>query len=165
MVELFQNMSVTTFMLVTLGIMLIVVEFFQPSHRFPTYCGIVLIALGITLRMLGGGTFIMLFYMLFFCTVIIFAVHIIMLATQKKAWLTQSLALKLESSISEEDEYSHLLGRDGIATTDIDGSGHITVEDVILLVTGDEFISKGTKVRIVRVSGDSVRVVPVYDEE
>ena len=33
LIELFSGMSVVTFILVALGLMLIVIEFFQPTHR------------------------------------------------------------------------------------------------------------------------------------
>ena len=164
--ELFAGMSVVTFMLILVGLMLIVVEFFQPSYGFPTACGSALVLLGITVRMLSGGTFIMLFYMVLIIAVVILGAHMLMLATQKKPWLTQSLALKLENALPEDtDDYSFLLGRDGVATTDIDGNGHMAIDDVHFFVTSGVFIAKGTNVRVVRVAGDRIDVSAVYDDE
>ena len=162
---LFGDMSIVTFMLLVLGLMLIVVEFFQPSYRFPTYCGSVLIALGIIVRMLSGGTLLMLFYMVFGCAAVLIAAHLIMRVTQKRPWLSHSLALKLKRSMQEDDDgYGYLLGREGVATTDIDGNGHMTIDDVNFFVSGDGFISKGSTVRVVHVAGDSIKVMSVYED-
>ena len=162
--ELISGMSLVTVVSVTLGLMLIVIEFFQPAYRYPTYCGCALVLLGITVRMLGGGTMIMLFYMVFTCAAVLLALHMIMLAVHKKAWLTQSLALKLRRSI-EDEGYERLLGREGVATTDIDGTGHMAIDDVNFFVCGDEFIEKGCLVRVVSVDGDSIKVETVPSED
>ena len=166
LVDLFAGMSAVTVICVSIGLILIVIEFFQPAYKYPTYCGCALIALGVVVRMLGGGTFIMLFYMAFFCVTVLMAAHLIMLVTQKKAWLTHSLALKLRRAMQNDGEgYDYLRGREGVATTDIDGNGHMSLDDVNFFVTGDEFIEKGCLVRVVRVDGDSIRVEGVYSEE
>ncbi len=165
LVELFTGMSVVTFILLSLGLMLIVVEFFQPAHKISAYCGAVLTLCGIAVRMLSGGTLVMLFFMVFFCAVVLLAAHILKLFTQKRAWLATSLALKLERSVQEEtDGYEYILGREGVATTDISGNGHMSLDNVNFFVSSQEFIAKGSKVRVVHVFGDSIKVVPVYDE-
>ena len=158
--ELFTGTGIVTIMLISLGLMLIIIEFFQPAHRIPTYCGAALTVCGTAVRMFSGGTLVMLFFMVFGCVLILFLAHILMLLTQKRAWLTQSLALKLEHSINEDEieGYAFLLGRTGVATTDIRESGHMTIDDVIFFVACDSFIAKGTPVRVVNVSGDSIMV-------
>lgn len=163
--ELFAGMSTASFVLTLLGLMLIVVEFFQPSHGIAAACGAVLTICGVVVRMLSGGTSVMLFFMVFFIAVVLLAAHMLALRTQKKAWLTQSLALKLQNDVQEQEgDYSVLLGRDGMATTDIDGTGHMTLDDVNFFVTSEGFIAKGNTVRVVRVTGDRISVMPVYDE-
>lgn len=161
--ELFTGMSVATFILVALGLMLVVIEFFQPAHTVPTYCGVLLILCGITVRMLSGGTIVMLFFMVLFCVIVILAAHVLMLITQKKAWLTASLALKLQRTVESDSDYAHLLGCEGVATTDISGNGHMSVGDVNFFVCGDEFIPKGTAVRVVHVAGTNIKVAPMYE--
>lgn len=158
--ELFSGMSIVTFMLIGMGIMLIVVEFFQPSYGIASGCGVLLLLTGITVRMLSGGTLLMLFYMVSISAAVLFAAHILMLVTQKRAWLSTSLALKLRRSVMEAEgvEHASLLGRAGVATTDIDPEGHIMIGDVNLFVSGNEFIPKGAAVRVVCVEGDSIQV-------
>ncbi len=167
--QLFSGMSVVTFILWTAGLMLIVVEFFQPAKGILASCGAVLVLLAITVRMLAGGTLVMLFYMTFFSVSILLMAHMLMLVTQKRAWLSTSLALKLERSVREEsDSYSNLLGREGIATTDIAENGHIAVDDINLFVTCRHFVPKGSAMRVVCVEGDSIQVESIdpaeYDE-
>ena len=65
----------------------------------------------------------------------------------------------------QDDGYSYLLGREGVATTDINGTGHMSLDDVNFFVSGDEFIEKGCMVRVVRVDGESIKVVGIYEEE
>ncbi|MDE6398016.1 MAG: hypothetical protein K2L51_01715 [Clostridiales bacterium] len=165
--ELFGGMSIVTFMLIASGLILIVVEFFQPSYGIAAGCGALITLTGITVRMLSGGTLIMLFFMVFFCAVVLCAAYTLMLVTQKRAWLSTSLALKLKRSVLEEESesYDSLLGRKGIATTDIAESGHIAVDDVNLFVTCDDFIPKGCAVRVVRVNGDRISVERADGEE
>lgn len=102
--------------------------------------------------------------MVFACAAVLLVLHMIMLVTHKKGWLTHSLALKLRRSI-QDDGYEHLLGREGVATTDIDGTGHMSLDDVNFFVSGDEFIEKGCLVRVVHVDGESIRVTGVVSEE
>lgn len=158
--DLFGGMSIVTFMLIALGLMLVVTEFFQPTYGMAAGCGAVLLAAGVTVRILSGGTLLMLFFLSFFIVAVLIAAHMLMLVTQKRAWLSTSLALKLKRSVqeAEADGYVPLLGRKGIATTDIEASGHIAVDDVNLFVTADEFIPKGCAVRVVRADGNRIQV-------
>ena len=162
--DLITDSSIATVILLGLGLMLIIVEFFQPARGIPSYCGIVLSLCGIVIRMLkSDGTFIMLFYMLFGCALILLVAHVFLSLRQKKAWLTQSLAIKLEKAMNDDgiDDYEDLIDKIGTATTDIDENGHVTLGDINLYVASDTFIEKGSKVRVVRVSDDKIEVEAV----
>ena len=99
---LFSGMSLITGVLAIVGHLLIVVELFQPSRGIVGYCGAVALLCGIVVRMLMGGTILMLFIMVFLSVTVILSMHILMLCLQKRAWLTHALALKLEEKASEE---------------------------------------------------------------
>lgn len=159
---LFSQMSVATAVLGVVGLALIIIEFFQPAHKIPTYCGTALVLCAIAVRILCGGTFVMLFFMIFFCVLILFAAHLIMLVTQKKAWLATSLAIRLKREVDESQKsgYAYLLGLSGIASTDISPSGHVNLEGTDFIVSSDEFIEKGSLVEVVHVVGDVIKVVP-----
>lgn len=94
-VELFSQMSVMAFVCLLIGVVLIIVEFFQPISGILITCGSILIIVGVALRMIFGGTFAMMFFMFFFCVAICLCAHIIMLFRHKKDWLTHSLALSI----------------------------------------------------------------------
>ena len=159
---LFSQMSVATSIMCVVGLALIIIEFFQPAHKIPTYCGTALVLCAITVRILCGGTFVMLFFMVFFCALVLFAAHTIMLITQKKAWLSTSLAIKLKKEVDESARsgYAYLLGREGVASTDISPSGHILLDGTDFVVSSDEFIEKGSTVEVVHVVGDVIKVIP-----
>ena len=163
LIALVTDSSIATVILLGLGLMLIIVEFFQPSRGIPSYCGIVLLICGIVIRMLKDSSMIMLFYMVFGCAVILLAAHVLLSLLPKKAWLTQSLALKLEKAVegADIDDYESLVDKIGTATTDIDEFGHAAVGDINLYVASDTFIEKGSSVRVVRVSDDKIEVEPV----
>ena len=159
--ELFSGMSIVTFVLVITGHILIVVELFQSSRGIVGTCGILALLCGIVVRMLSGGTLLMLFFMTFFSVVIVFIVHLLMLRFQKKAWLTHALALKLEEKASEDT----LVGKHGIAETDISPVGTVAIEGQTVTAYGNTFIEKGQSVCVLRVHGDVVTVEPVFKEE
>ena len=102
--ELFSGMSLITGVLVIVGHVLIVVELFQPSRGIVGYCGALALLSGIVVRMLMGGTILMLFIMVFLSVAIILSMHILMLCLQKRPWLTHALAIQLEEKASEEAE-------------------------------------------------------------
>ena len=99
---LFTGMSLVTGVLMIVGHILVVVELFQPARGIVGYCGALAIVSGIVVRMLMGGTILMLFMMVFISVTIILSMHILMLCLQKRAWLTHALALKLEEKANEE---------------------------------------------------------------
>ena len=167
LIELVTDSSIATVILLVLGLMLIIVEFFQPSRGIPSYCGIVLVLCGIVIRMLKDSSMIMLFYMVFGCAVILLVAHVVLCLLPKKAWLTQSLALKLEKAVegADIDDYESLVGKTGTATTDIDEFGHVAVGDVNLYVASDAFIEKGSSVRVVLVSDDKIEVELIDNTE
>lgn len=159
--ELFSDMSIVTFILFIVGYMLIVIELFQPSHGIVGGCGALALACGIVVRMLSGGTLLMLFIMVFIGVSCVLSAHGIMLWVQKKAWLTHALALKLEENASEDA----LVGKSGVAETDLAPDGTVTIDGQTLAAAGSTFIEKGQAVRVLRVRGDKVTVEPVPIDE
>ena len=80
----------------------------------------------------------------------------------KKAWLATSLAIKLKREVDESQKsgYAYLLGRTGVASTDVSPSGHIILDGNDFVVSSDEFIQKGSPVEVVHVVGDVIKVIP-----
>lgn len=164
-IELFAQMSVVTYICLLTGLMLIIVEFFQPSRGIFGYSGLTLLILGIVVRMIGRGTVAMLFMMVFFSVAVILIAHTVMLWRHKREWLTHSLALAItDTDIKQLTNYSFLLNREGIASTDIDKKGHMTINEINFYVSSANFIPKGTRVRVTDVRGDKIQVSAVYED-
>lgn len=159
--DLVSETGIVTVVLLLVGCMLIIIEFYQPAYGIPTYCGAALCVGGIAVRMIAGGSFTMMYFAVLGCVVCITAAHVIMLRLHKRTWLTQSLALKLENAVRLEDDddgYTDLVGHSGVATTDIDGNGHMLLGDVYFYVTSASFIPKGASVRVSAATEDRIEV-------
>lgn len=158
-VKLFSEMSVVTFILLVLGIMLVVTEFFSPARGVVGALGALLLALGVAVRMLAGGTLAMLFLLIAFIAAIVLPVHLVMMRLHKHDWLAHALALAVsgeENPVTRE--YSFLKGHAGIATTDIDPKGHMAINDINFFVTSLRPVKKGAAVIVTEVCGDRIVV-------
>ena len=161
---LFSEMSIVVIVLAVLGLALIAVEFFQPMYGIGVGCGSALVIAAIAVRMLAAGTECMLFFMLFFAATIVLSAHVLMLGLHKRAWLMQSVYASDEAD-ADDDIYSFLLSLEGVATTRIDGYGHMAINDVNFYVNSDTLIQKGERVRVVKVAGDKIVVCRTADLE
>ncbi len=159
-IELFEGMSVSAFMCLTLGLMFVVIEFFQTTNGFAASCGSALIIAGTVIRMLASGSVGVLFWIAFFVAVILFAAHSVALFTQKRNWLVQSLTLALDESpvMTRGSGYAYLKNLTGVATTDIDLTGHVSINDVNFFVSSKTPIEKGSLVRVIGVDDENVFV-------
>lgn len=156
--RLFSDMSLVVIILGIIGIALVAVEFFQPMHGLGVGCGCTLTAAAVVIRMLAGGTESMLFFMLFFAACIVLTVHVIMLRLHKREWLMQAVVTR-----DETDSGASFVGLIGVATTNIDGYGHIAIGDVNFYVTAETSIKRGEQVRVVAVDDDRIVVAHVGD--
>ncbi len=154
--DLFADMSIVVLFMILIGLMFLIIELFQPSKGLFAIGGAILVITGIVFRMLGGGTVTMLFLMVFFVCVTLMSAHVIMLYTQKKLWLYQSLNLAINCQSSESEEYKYLIGQIGVATSDIKINGTISINDVNFHVQCDSFIGKGELVRVVKVDTKNI---------
>ncbi len=160
--ELFTGMSVSVFMCIITGMMLVIIEFYCTSKGLIGSLGAVLIGAGVLIRMLFNGSFAVLFSMLFLIILILFAAQILMLATQKKNWLVHSLSIALQSS-GKGSDYNYLKNLTGVATTDINPSGHIAIGEINFFVSAPEFIEKGSLVRVVEADGEKIVVKQISE--
>lgn len=158
-VALFSEMSTVTSVCLIVGLILIIIEFYQQSKGVIGVCGLILIAAAIGIRMIGGGTISMLFMMVFFVIAVCFISHLIMLNLQKKSWLTHSLTLAITEAEEEvRANYNFLINHEGIASTDINPKGHMMISDVNFLVVSSLPIKKGMKVKVTDVEDDKIFV-------
>lgn len=130
-----------SFILLTMlvsGMMLIFVDFIQ-RKKYISFAGAVLIIGGLTGYMISAPDISVLFWLITAICSVLMLVHLLMLYLTKREWIKKY-------SIKTEDQ---LLGMEGIATTTIDGTGHMIVADTNVLVSSSEVIEQGERVKIV----------------
>lgn len=154
--ELFSGMSVMVFVCLIAGLTLIITDFYQPTKGLASGCGAAALALGLTLRMLSGGTIGMLFVLTAIIAAVLFAAHAIMLKVHKRLWLYQSLEQNRLRGV--KGNYGFLIGLEGVTTTEVAPLGHMSINEVNFFVTSQEIIGKGERVRVTEVEGDKIIV-------
>lgn len=155
---LFSDMTASVLVLLAIGLILVIAEFFRPMRGLGYGCGATVLACAIVLRMLSGASAGALFLMLFMTAFVLFAAHLLMIAFHKREWLLVSSGI-----IDEEgaDKYSYLIGLRGVTTTSVAPSGHMSINDINFYVTSEAAIDVGVEVVVKNVSGDRIIVEPV----
>lgn len=154
--RMFSGMNATSAVLFAVGLMLIITEFYRPLRGLGYGCGGVVTSLAIVLRMLSDAGIGTLFLMLFIAAFVLLAAHLLMLALHKREWLL------LSTGITDDDgsdtEYSYLIGLCGVTTTEVNPSGHMSINDINFYVSADEYIEQGVEVTVKQVSGANIIV-------
>lgn len=161
--KLITEMSIVVVICFFVGMMFVIIEFFQPAHNIFSACGATLIIFSIVIRMLEGGTVAMLFMMTFSAFILVAASHIIMLFFTKSLWLSSKYKNAESSEIADSSSYAFLVNLEGFSTTDISPQGHMSINDINFFVTSNERIEKGKKVKVVDVDGDKILVEKVEE--
>ncbi|MDR2202236.1 MAG: hypothetical protein LBP26_05695 [Clostridiales bacterium] len=163
--ELFALMTLPALFCTGLGLMFVIIEFFQTTGKLSAAGGTVLIAAGIALRMIAGPSAGALFWMLFIITVVLTLAHTVVLITQKRDWLLHSLTLALSGGDvpGGKSGYAYLKNLTGVASTDIDPTGHITVNDVNFFVFSIDPIKKGSRVSVSAVTDERIYVEQIIE--
>ena len=156
------DMTASVSILVALGLILVIAEFFRPMKGLGYGCGFSSLVLGVIMGMLASPSVGALFIMSLFIAFVLLAAHLVMIALQKREWLFVSTGI-----IDEEnaDKYSYLVGLCGTTTTSVAPNGHMSINDINFYVTSSEPIDVGVEVIVRRVSGDRIIVEPVDSAE
>lgn len=159
---LFGDVNILVVCLWITGMILFVAEFFQPMRGIAYVLGAVLTVSAFIARMTYGSAGEAFAFVLVTAAVI-FAVHVVSLATQHRDWLRVS---RIEKAGERSRRYGTLIGSIGTANTPIDHTGNVTVGDTNLVVYSEKAIDKGERVRIIRVTPDRIVVEQAnYDTE
>lgn len=151
---LFSDISLTAGVLLLLGVMLLAVEFCQSMHAVASGCGAAVAVCGIVLGMLPGGgegTLYLLVSAFLFC---VYAAHVVMLAVFKRDWLRQSAYLKVARATEEKP----LLEAEGVAETDFEPFGRVSVDGRQVFARAYAHIKAGETVKITRAVGNRIYV-------
>lgn len=166
-VLLFSEMGVIPAICLLAGLVLVIIEIFQPGFGIFGGLGGILTILGIALRVADSGTanpFAILFLLLLFITLIITAAFIIMVKSARYGWLKRSPIFDEGTAISSvfsegTRDYKYLVGKKGITTTNLRPSGYASIDGETYDVTAEGFfLNKDELIRVVGVEGVKITV-------
>ena len=160
-VSLFSSMTMLTACLWITGMILFFFFFFQPMRGIAYLLGGGLIVGAFVTRMIYGSAGEAFIFVLL-TSVLLFAVHVVALITQKRDWLA---AARLEKAGERRRRYGKLIDSVGIAITPIDLTGNVTINDINLVVYSDSPIMQGESVRITKITSDKIIVERVTAEK
>lgn len=167
MQELLQTINVASLVLFIVGMALITIELFVPGLGIFGGLGLVALILCIVFQAKTLLEGLILFLII---SVLIFVLALIVARSFRKGFLYRSsLVLKNnadkdEGYISNED-YSHLVGKQGVSLTPLRPSGMVDINgERADVVTDGEFIKRGEKVVVTKVSGRRIIVKKVEAE-
>ena len=167
--QLFEQFGLVAATMIGLGLCIVLVGLVERIGVALYYIGFGLIALGITVRMLDGGTVFMLFVQLLIVCSIVTVMFVIVNVKSKKAWPIKASSLSVNTEIYEENKggYEFLVGLEGDAITPLAPTGHIRVQDINFFVTnlGDKALAQGTRVVIDSTKADKIFVRTLEAEE
>jgi len=163
-VELFAGMGVAAGICIVLGLILCIIEIFQPGFGIFGALGAILLIAGLVIRMLQGGTLLMLFIMIFLIIVVLLGAFMIMVRSMKYGWLSRSDLVQTGRAVNPTrsdatQDFSFLLDKTGTTTTPLRPSGKALIEgkeyDVI---AQGAFINKGVEIKVIEVEGARIVV-------
>lgn len=163
---LFSEMGVASAICLVLGLIFIIIEIFNPGFGFFGISGIILLIAGMALRVSDGGKgnpLAQLLLMILISVIVIIIAFSIMTYSAKKGYLSRTPIVMKDSALptgitSGTEDYSFLIGKEGLTATSLRPSGIVTIDgkryDVVALGT---FIDINTTVEVIQVEG--VRIV------
>ena len=162
-VRLFTGMGVAAGVCIVLGLVLVIIEIFQPGFGVFGGLGTLLIIAGIVIRMLQGGSLLMLFIMIFIVVIILLGAFTIMVRSMKYGWLSRTDFIQTGTAVGTDrseatKDFSQLLDLSGKTTTPLRPSGKAVINGTEYdVVAQGAFISSEREIKVVEIEG--VRIV------
>jgi len=163
---LLSTMSSVTIVCLIVGLVLIIVEIFQPGFGIFGILGALLCVVAILIHISAGNgnplaqIFLLVFLICFFVTI----AFLVMLSSAKKGWISRSPLIEkgraVDVGISEgTKDYSFLINMIGIASTDLRPIGRaILGEETYDVIADGFFITKNEGIKVVAVEGVKITV-------
>lgn len=154
------NSNWTSLALFILGIILLIIEIIVPGFGLPGISGIIFVTIGVVLAM---DSVLNALLSISVAIIITTCITIILVKRGFKSKLFKSIVLTNETRKEKGYLSSHvddsLLGKSGLAVSELRPSGFVNIEGNRLDVLSDEgYISMGTEVKIVRIEGSKIFV-------
>ncbi len=151
--KLFAEMNGLVAICLVAGLILCVVEIFQPGYGVFMGLGILLLIAGIGIRLADGGSFAMLFILAMFIVLLLLAAFMVMLIMSKAGWLGRLKANPAAQQQAQKDYY-YLLNMKGVCETDLNPGGSIQIEGDKYDASADcNYIGAGCAVKVAEVDG------------
>lgn len=151
---LFESVHTVTMCLWITGLVLFCIEFFQPMRGVAYVLGVCLLGAAFSTRVVYG-TAGQAFMFIFITATLLFGVHCVSLATQKRDWLRVA---RIEKADARSERYDKLLDSIGIAYTPIDPVGNVIVNDINIVAHSETPIMQGERVRVTNIASDKITV-------
>ncbi|MDD3946718.1 MAG: NfeD family protein [Clostridia bacterium] len=163
---LFSGMQAPVIVCLVVGLIFVIIEIFQPGFGIFGILGGLLLVVGIILRVLvgDGNVFAQIALLLFFLSIIIIGAFIIMVQLSKRGWISRSPLFQKATAVATDrsegtDDFSLLIGKDGIATTDLRPVGKAEIEGRVYDVVSDTFyVAKSSKITVIAAEGVKITV-------
>lgn len=148
------------------GFVLIGIEMLAPGFSAPGLAGIVCLIIGIFLTADSFAEGIIITIILLVLLAIMFAIILRALAKGKmKSPLILKDELKKDKGYVSADEMNHLLGKRGVATTDLRPTGTGNFDGIHMdVISEGKYITKDTKLIIFKVQGAKLIVREDYEQ-
>ena len=155
-VEMFNAFTVFSILLFAGGIILLIIEIFQPGFGIFGALGVILLIVNIfvTANTIAQGITLTLFT--FAIIAVLFIIFLIVVAKGK---LGRMIHKSTESGYSGTKDLSGLVGKSGVVTTTCRPAGTAEIDGTRMdVVTLGEFIEVGANVEVVEVEGNRIVV-------
>ncbi|MGI6701356.1 MAG: NfeD family protein [Christensenellales bacterium] len=172
-VLLFSEMGVVPAICLLAGLVLMIIEVFQPGFGIFGGLGAILTIIGIALRVADSGSanpFAILFLLLLFITLIITAAFIIMVKSSRYGWLKRTPFFEEGTAVNADfsegtKDFSFLIGKKGITITNLRPAGFASIDGENYDVTAEGFfIEKDELIKVVAVEGIKITVKRVDEQ-
>lgn len=157
-----------------LGMILIIVEIFEPGFGFFGIAGGILVVVGIIVRIYnsGGGNPIIQFFVLLAIVLGVLSVAaVVMMVALKKGWLARTGLVNKDTAVSTghtlgTQNFDDLVGKEGVTLCALRPSGRVEIEGKEYdVVSNSVFVAKGCKIVVDSVEGGKITVKQADMEE
>ncbi|WHH61001.1 NfeD family protein [Petroclostridium sp. X23] len=148
------------FLCFALGLVLVMIEIFAPGFGFPGISGTILLLIGVVLT---AKTLLQAFVMVIIILIILGIALAAVFRSAAKGRLSRTLILsdsmKKESGYISTTDLESFMNKEGYTITNLRPAGAADFDGIKLdVVSESSFIAKGTKVKIIMVSGPRIVV-------
>ncbi len=162
------NIDIISGICFILGFILVIVEMFVPGFGVPGVSGTVFFLIGIILT---ANSILEAFILIIFILLILGVVLTIILRSANKGGVAKGVILSTAMTREKgyigvgSEDMDYFLNKEGISLTMLRPSGSVDFDGVKLeAITDGEYISKGKKVKVIKVKGRRLIVREVKDK-